>query len=62
MEVKSNELKIIVTASDGSELEYDKELNRVTLLSSCNYATFVKLVKGLKRAKNRQSFIEDFED
>lgn len=63
MEIESNERVLRITAPNGDSLEYDKETNRVSLDGSVEYSTFNKLVKQLKRTKNKESFsVEYYED
>jgi cell division septal protein FtsQ len=62
MEVYSDEQLLKIKAPNGDSLELDKETNRVYMDGSVDYPTFIKLVKQLKKEKNKQSFSIEYYD
>lgn len=58
--VESNEVSLRITAPSGDTLEFDRENNLVEIDGSVDYGVFMKLVKELKRQKNKESFTVDY--
>jgi hypothetical protein len=54
IEVTTNESAVTVECDDGT-LRWDKVNDVISLDSSLSYATFIKMVKALKRSRNRES-------
>jgi hypothetical protein len=61
IKVSSSDLEIVVTSPEG-KLCFNRDSGVVSLESNISYATFIKMVKMLKRSVNRLSFEVDFED
>jgi len=62
MEIKSNERTLVITAPSGDSLEFDKESERVEISGSVDYSVLMKLIKVLKKEKNKQSFAIEYFD
>ena len=62
MKVESDERTLRITAPSGDTLELDKETDRVSLDGSIEYGVLMKLVKTLKRERNKQSFNVEYYD
>jgi len=62
-QIEANEVTLRITAPSGDTLELDRESNLVEVAGNVDYGIFMKLVKELKRHKNKESFsVEYYED
>jgi len=59
-EIESDESILRITTPNGDYLELSKETDRVTISEDIEYSMLIKLIKALRKERNKASFSIDY--